>query len=66
MKQMRDQSTEHPRGLDNLAVGEDGGGSPRGEREARVYHQVQGQVKCKDMKVGSSRSSLNVIVSLPD
>ena len=65
-KLMRDQSTEHPRGVDNLArVGVEEA-SPRGEKEARAFCSSRGRAKCKDIKVESSRSSMNVAGSLPD
>ena len=65
-KQMRDQSTEHPRGVDSLAwVGVEEA-CPRGEREAKPLCSGRGRARCKDNKVESSRSSVNVSGSLPD
>ena len=63
---MRDQSTEHPRGVDNLAGVWVEEASPRGEREARAFCSGRGRAKCEDIKMESSRSSMNVAGSLLD
>lgn len=43
-----------------VGVGEASTGA---EREARPFHPARGKGKCKDTKVGSSKSSLGVAVS---